>query len=156
MGDKLELAVTTLLTSVAFKFVTANYLPQIPYLTLIDKFVLMCNGVILLAFALHGLMGCLVNWIEIPSNLVDITNKVSVGLVVVVWGAVQTWFIYAIRSAIVSVSQPSPLRRRRAAGEPDHLHSRAITSALRVCALNTCAHKMFLGQHLSVHVADNP
>ena len=100
VGDKLQLAVTTLLTSVAFKFVTAAYLPQIPYLTLIDAYVLYCNGVILFGFALQGAMGVLVHWADADEEVVILANRVSLALVVALWIIVQLWWIYACRKAV--------------------------------------------------------
>ena len=49
-----------LLTAVAFKSATASYLPQISYLTLIDKFVLLCMVCVLLTTLLHAIVGVLV------------------------------------------------------------------------------------------------
>ena len=100
VGDKLQLVVVTLLTAVAFKFVTAAYLPQIPYLTLIDAYVLYCNGVILFAFALQGAMGVVVYWADVTEDLIILGNRVSLALVVAVWLWVQLWWLYARRMAV--------------------------------------------------------
>ena len=43
---RLDLSMTILLTAVAFKFITISFLPQISYLTLIDKFVLMFSRLV--------------------------------------------------------------------------------------------------------------
>ena len=100
IGQKLELAVTTLLTSVTFKFVTAAYLPQIPYLTIIDKFVLMCNGNILAGFLFHGAIGMLINWLQMTEFYVDIANKASITLVVLLWISIMYWFWRTTRKAV--------------------------------------------------------
>jgi hypothetical protein len=48
-GDRLQITLTLLLTSVAFKFVVAESLPRVSYQTTIDKYILLCNGFICVA-----------------------------------------------------------------------------------------------------------
>lgn len=45
-GDRLQITLTLLLTSVAFKFVVAESLPRVSYQTILDKYILMCNAFI--------------------------------------------------------------------------------------------------------------
>jgi hypothetical protein len=61
-GAQLEISLTVLLTAIAFKFVIAAYLPQISYLTLIDKYLFACTAIIYLATLLASLGGALHNW----------------------------------------------------------------------------------------------
>ena len=42
VGDRLEAAFTILLTTVSYKFFIADYLPKVPYLTMLDKYILAC------------------------------------------------------------------------------------------------------------------
>ena len=81
--SKLDLSVTILLTAVAFKYATAAYLPQISYLTLIDKFVLLCMCMIVWATLLHALIGMLQVRGEPagPSAAVDAGSARAVGSV---------------------------------------------------------------------------
>jgi hypothetical protein len=48
-GNRVQITLTLLLTSVAFKFVVADSLPTISYQTTLDKYILICNGFISLA-----------------------------------------------------------------------------------------------------------
>lgn len=47
-ADRLENTITILLTAVAFRFTTNNYLPMVSYMTVIDKFTLLCTGSIVM------------------------------------------------------------------------------------------------------------
>ena len=59
---KVDLSVSIMLTAVAFKFATASYLPQIPYLTIIDKFVMASFLQLVTSVLLQSLLGALKEW----------------------------------------------------------------------------------------------
>ena len=40
-GDRLSYATTMILSIVAFQFITSNILPNVPYLTLVDKYIIL-------------------------------------------------------------------------------------------------------------------
>lgn len=42
IGDRLQITVTLLLTSIAFKYYVQSFVPTVSYLTLVDKYVLTC------------------------------------------------------------------------------------------------------------------
>ena len=89
--------VTILLTSVAFKTATASYLPQISYLTLIDKFVLLCMLVVLVTTLLHAVIGLLGNptWGDATEDDITQANRFCLASTLTAWLAVQTWFLCA-------------------------------------------------------------
>jgi len=67
-AEMLNIAVTVMLTAVAFKFVIAAYLPQISYMTLIDKYIQFCNGITYLSALLVAIVGGLQNWVCAPAS----------------------------------------------------------------------------------------
>jgi len=67
-AEMLNIAVTVMLTAVAFKFVIAAYLPQISYLTLIDKYIQFCNAITYLSAVLVAIVGGLQNWVCAPTS----------------------------------------------------------------------------------------
>jgi len=92
-ADRLELSVTILLTAVAFKYTTASYLPMISYMTLIDKFTLLCSFIIVIVCMCHTVLGMLDTWVEVPSGTLDFLNKVFCAVIALAWGGVQLWFL---------------------------------------------------------------
>ena len=88
---RLDLSMTILLTAVAFKFVTVSFLPQISYLTLIDKFVLMCMGFLVLNFTLHTVSGVLL-LAEIDNAMLSIIDWCFLGLLCLLYILKVVWF----------------------------------------------------------------
>ena len=43
-GERMQISLTLLLTSIALKFVVNGFVPQVPYPTMLDKFMLSCMG----------------------------------------------------------------------------------------------------------------
>lgn len=56
-SDRLGVSLTLVLTAAAYKFVVSNMLPAIPYLTLLDKYVMMCSLWLVLIVFENGLVG---------------------------------------------------------------------------------------------------
>ena len=81
------------------RYATAAYLPQISYLTLIDKFVLLSMCMIVLATLLHALVGVLQNWADVPMDTLDKLNKVCFGVTCLFWLGTQLWFLRAAHVA---------------------------------------------------------
>mmetsp|Transcript_670 Transcript_670/g.1379 ORF Transcript_670/g.1379 Transcript_670/m.1379 type:complete len:457 (+) Transcript_670:119-1489(+) len=92
-ADRLELSITILLTSVTLKYATNSYLPMISYMTLIDKFTLLCTFVIFVVCLCHTILGFLYTWAEVNSEVLDLLNRIFLGAVLLVWGGVQLWFL---------------------------------------------------------------
>lgn len=42
LGSRISILITSILTAVAFKFVTITFVPQVPYMTTLDKYNLLC------------------------------------------------------------------------------------------------------------------
>ena len=96
VAAKLDLSMAILLTAVAFKFATAAYLPQISYPTIIDKYVMLCFGLITFSILLHAILGGLREWVERPEEEIEIANKACFGIVAALWIAIQLYF-FAMR-----------------------------------------------------------
>lgn len=96
---KLDLSVTILLTAVAFKFVTAAYLPQISYMTLIDKYLLGCTVIIYTATFFVAILGALHNWAQMREEVLVTLNKIAFGITLSCWVVVHIRFLAAGRRA---------------------------------------------------------
>mmetsp|Transcript_205 Transcript_205/g.702 ORF Transcript_205/g.702 Transcript_205/m.702 type:complete len:466 (-) Transcript_205:58-1455(-) len=113
-AEMLNIAVTVMLTAVAFKFVIAAYLPQISYLTLIDKYIQFCNAITYLSAVLVAIVGGLQNWVCAPTSapafcvrdgadfahgLGLILHQIFLAVVVTSWLLLHAWFVYRARAA---------------------------------------------------------
>ena len=58
-GDRIQISLTLLLTSVAFKYHVQQFVPTVSYLTLIDKYILLCM-VFQFLITLHNIFGGLI------------------------------------------------------------------------------------------------
>eukprot|EP00316_Scyphosphaera_apsteinii_P015692 CAMPEP_0119344888 /NCGR_PEP_ID=MMETSP1333-20130426/107201_1 /TAXON_ID=418940 /ORGANISM="Scyphosphaera apsteinii, Strain RCC1455" /LENGTH=400 /DNA_ID=CAMNT_0007357337 /DNA_START=684 /DNA_END=1886 /DNA_ORIENTATION=- len=92
VSDKLSISVAILLTAVALKFATAQYLPQIPYLTLVDKFVLTNSLIIVIATVFNAVLGCLVTWAKMEMASLHLLGKIFYGTTCFMWIACQVYF----------------------------------------------------------------
>eukprot|EP00568_Trieres_chinensis_P011376 CAMPEP_0183304296 /NCGR_PEP_ID=MMETSP0160_2-20130417/9431_1 /TAXON_ID=2839 ORGANISM="Odontella Sinensis, Strain Grunow 1884" /NCGR_SAMPLE_ID=MMETSP0160_2 /ASSEMBLY_ACC=CAM_ASM_000250 /LENGTH=146 /DNA_ID=CAMNT_0025467317 /DNA_START=30 /DNA_END=470 /DNA_ORIENTATION=+ len=100
-----------LLTAIAFKYVTAAYLPHISYLTLVDKFVMLCTSVIILTNLVHAILGTLHVWFEVRRELLDLCNAVFAGAVSFCLLYILLWFV---RRAGVARKSDTGAGQRRA------------------------------------------
>lgn len=113
---RIDLSVTILLTSIALKYATAAYLPQISYLTLVDRFVLLCNTMVFLSTLLHALLGMLQDWFDVADETLELVNKVSCLGAGIFWLILQLWFVVRIHIARNESSEAGQTResmRRR-------------------------------------------
>ena len=94
LPEALNMSVTVLLTAVAFKFVTAAYLPQIAYVTLIDKFVLWCTSIIYLATLFHAITGAMHRFpiLGASEELIDTSGTIFFFICAALWTATQVGF----------------------------------------------------------------
>ena len=119
-GTQLELSVTILLTAVAFKFVIAAFLPQISYLTLIDKYVLSCTAVIYVTTVLVAIGGGCLHWADMDAEKLETMQIIFFWVVIGLWILLQLWFIIAACKARTQSTErgvdraSAQLRRRRA------------------------------------------
>ena len=95
---RLDLSMTILLTAVAFKFVTVSFLPQISYLTLIDKFVLMCMAFLVLVFTIHTIAGVLL-LAEVGNDVIAIIDWAFLGLLCMLYVLKLVWLSYVSKRA---------------------------------------------------------
>jgi len=96
-SDRLELSLAVLLTSVAFKFTTSSYLPQISYMTLMDIFTILSTLIIVVVCLFHTGLGILDRWIKVSHDVLNILNKVCIVVTFMAWIGVQMWFVYKER-----------------------------------------------------------
>lgn len=89
----MELGITLLLTAVAFKYTTSSYLPQISYLTLVDKFSMLGTLVIVVGCLAHTVLGFLDGWVGISEAALDRLSKVFFALILLSWIGTQIWFV---------------------------------------------------------------
>ena len=92
IAARLDLSCAILLTAVAFKSSTSAYLPQISYLTLIDKFVLLNLCMIIFATLLHALLGFLTVWVDVGYDRATVINQACFVLNSALWLGIQVWF----------------------------------------------------------------
>lgn len=111
VSDRLELSMAVLLTAIAFKYVTAAYLPHISYLTLVDKFVMLCTSVIILTNLVHAILGTLHIWFHVRSDILDLCNKVFAGAMSFYLLYILLWFV---RCAGVARKSDTGAGQRRA------------------------------------------
>ena len=118
-AERLDLSVAILLTAVAFKYATAAYLPQISYLTLVDKLILLCAAVIILSTLLQALLGMLRNWADCEQRTLDMVNAICFITVCIAWLAVHVWYV---RAAHVARHSDSFAGQKREAALRQRLH----------------------------------
>lgn len=53
MPDRLNITVTIMLIQVAYKVILVDQLPRIDYLTLLDKYLLLCLAICVMVLATH-------------------------------------------------------------------------------------------------------
>merc|ERR1712085_103115 len=92
-GDRLAMNITLLLTAVAFKYTTSSYLPQISYMTLVDKFNMFCMLVILISCLSHTAIGCLDHRVGLSEARLELVSDVFCGSTFLVWIGAQAWFL---------------------------------------------------------------
>jgi len=56
LGDRISIVLTLLLTATAFKFVIADSLPKVTYMTVLDKYVAVCNAGFTLFVAMFSIL----------------------------------------------------------------------------------------------------
>ena len=72
---------------------------QIPYLTLIDRYVFVGSGNIVLASVCHAALGFMQNWAGVQHSVLELANKVMFVAVCIAWTANQLFFArLALRS----------------------------------------------------------
>mmetsp|Transcript_25167 Transcript_25167/g.59861 ORF Transcript_25167/g.59861 Transcript_25167/m.59861 type:complete len:226 (-) Transcript_25167:54-731(-) len=96
-ADRLENTITILLTAVAFRFTTNNYLPMVSYMTVIDKFTLLCTGAIVICFFSHSVLGLLFYWAGVEVELLEVFNKIFLGVFLATWASANMWFLHKER-----------------------------------------------------------
>jgi len=94
MSSILEINVTVLLTVIAFKYVTASYIPQISYFTMMDIHVLANTVIIYLATICNTTVGIMIQ-LKCSDDAIGITYTSSVAVVLIAWVVVQAWFFRA-------------------------------------------------------------
>jgi len=65
---------------------------QIPYLTLIDRYVFVGSGNIVLASVCHAALGFMQNWAGVQHSVLELANKVMFVAVCIAWTANQLFF----------------------------------------------------------------
>ena len=111
-SDKLAINLAILLTAVTFKYVTAQYLPQIPYLTLVDKYVFVGSANIVLATLCNAVMGFMQLWGGASDELLRVVNITSFIVVIAFWVATQLLFVVLAFRALrrlPSEFEPAPV-----------------------------------------------
>ena len=96
---RLDLSVGVLLTAVALKFATSAYLPQISYLTVIDKFVNASFVTLAFSTAQHAFVAALQDWAAWPLSALDLVNVTCFCLNAVLWACCQLYFVVSWRRA---------------------------------------------------------
>lgn len=91
---RLSVSLTMVLVAVAYKFALTTMLPPLSYLTLLDKYVLACSGIIALIVAQNAVLGLTLirNHIEVPAF-----EAGCVGLVMALLVALHVWFVCRVR-----------------------------------------------------------
>ena len=85
IANRLDSCITLLLTVVAFKFATASCLPQVSYMTVVDKFNLLCALIIVLSILGHTVMGFMGMWFGISFDVLVLVRNIFLGIILVTW-----------------------------------------------------------------------
>lgn len=93
IASRLDSCITLLLTAVAFKFATASCLPQVSYMTVIDKYNLLCALIIVLSILGHTMMGFMNMWFGISFDVLVLISNIFLGIILVAWIMVQIWLL---------------------------------------------------------------
>ena len=98
VAARLDLSLSILLAAIALKFATSSYLPQIAYLTIIDKYVIASFCALAFSAAQHALIGWLdgEGW---AAERLNVVNRVCLGLNCVLWALMQGFFLLSWRRA---------------------------------------------------------
>ena len=79
--NRVMVPITMLLTAAAYKNTVAGIMPQISYLTLIDKYVMCCTALIMLMAIEGALIGMLAREGHVElATLIDVVSRVAVGV----------------------------------------------------------------------------
>ena len=86
-GDRVQITLTLLLTSVAFKYYAQQFVPTVSYLTLIDKYILSCM-IFQFCMALYStISGFLSN-----SDMLSAIELASFGIAILVFALIHAYF----------------------------------------------------------------
>lgn len=93
LGDRLGLTFTLLLTIVAFKFVVADKLPNVPYLTVLDKYV----NVSIIVLGVVSMVNAVVPFaVDDVANVTRIEHNYALPITSGLWMAFNVYFIYRL------------------------------------------------------------
>jgi len=86
-GDRVQISLTLLLTSVAFKYYVQQFVPTVSYFTLIDKYILYCM-VFQFFMTVHNMIGGLIT----NSKALLIFEWTSFGIAVLAFVTINVYF----------------------------------------------------------------
>ena len=84
-ADRMSVTMTLLLTSVAFKLVTSEWVPKISYQTLLDYYNLICIMVLMLIVSENLIIALMVTYDTAPYDDLDTHDQYFFEVLVVVW-----------------------------------------------------------------------
>jgi len=127
--DRLALDVTLLLTSVAFKQVLAGTVPPISYLTRIDAYALGSLAFLLLATAMHAIIGFLIDDCDTPGGIDECAFRSGFNMhsirtldAVFLWAYIGVWltanalYVMSVRRQLWRGNQAYSLAHAKARG----------------------------------------
>lgn len=92
LEDRLTVTLTLLLTSIAFMLITTNQLPKVPYLTVLDKYVLVNFFLVLLIGLENFLWSLLMNYDGISTATVSAIDGYFGIILACMWGLFHVYF----------------------------------------------------------------
>ena len=104
--ERLDYGVTLTLTLVAYKFAVGSTMPEVTYLTMLDKFELWCTFVVLLFVLESGVLGFVAHPDAMELNDEDMddhphirtADRISHGALFLLWMVGQLWFLWHLWS----------------------------------------------------------
>lgn len=126
--ERLDYGVTLTLTLVAYKFAVGSTMPEVTYLTMLDKFELWCTFVVLLFVLESGVLGFVAHpdAMELSDEDMDeypnirTADRISHGSLFVLWTLGQLWFLWHLWSDLGIGAQRQKRKLSRRAAKSAH------------------------------------
>ena len=93
VGDRQACILTLVLTTVAFKYVTMEMMPEIPYLTILDK---VMYGCMVLQAAMLVVISMSANLYKKDVTTAVIFDYYAASAMTTLWILLNTWFLYRV------------------------------------------------------------
>lgn len=120
LEERMSITLTVILTAVAFKFVLKDDLPNVPYLTILDKYLI--AGFLLMFF--QGMENMGVSFLdEVRSQQVDIISGIALGLFFL---CIHLWVLLLYYSCTIPMTYTEFVQRDEHEALSDYMNDRGL------------------------------